>query len=234
MSKVLKAVPRHSRLQLPERLFGAQWWLRSGAALAFAAVFVGFAFTSPLFFTIANLANVLQQSVVVGILGFGLTMVLIGGGADPLRGGLDLSVAANLGLCAAVSAVAQRVGMAPNTALLLTLAAGGGVGALNAFAVIALRIFSLARHADDDEPMRWIRNGADAKHVRARERRTTRLSPRQRSIRRAAPCLRSARRRRAIHRADSLHTVRAAPARHRCPSGGGAGRWRTDQSLCRR
>ena len=132
-----------AKFELPERLFGAQWWLRSGAALAFAVVFIGFAVSSPLFFTVANLANVLQQSMVVGILGFGLTVVLIGGGADPLRGGLDLSVAANLGLCAAVYAVAQRDGIAPGTALLLTLVAGAAVGALNAFAVIVLRIFPL-------------------------------------------------------------------------------------------
>ena len=143
MSNVLDAAPRTSKFELPERLFGAQWWLRSGAALAFAVVFIGFAVSSPLFFTVGNLANVLQQSIVVGILGFGLTVVLIGGGADPLRGGLDLSVAANLGLCAAVYAVAQREGIAPDNALLLTLAAGAGVGALNAFAVIVLRIFPL-------------------------------------------------------------------------------------------
>jgi ribose transport system permease protein len=141
VSKVLDAAPRSGKFELPERLFGAQWWLRSGAALAFAVVFIGFAVSSPLFFTVANLANVLQQCVVVGILG--LTFVLIGGGADPLRGGLDLSVAANLGLCAAVYAVAQHDGAAPGTALLLTLVAGAAVGALNAFAVIALRIFPL-------------------------------------------------------------------------------------------
>jgi ribose transport system permease protein len=143
MSKVLDATPRSGKFELPERFFGAQWWLRSGAALAFAIVFVGFALTSPLFFTLANLANVVQQSAVVGVLGFGLTIVLIGGGADPIRGGLDLSVAANLGLCAAVYAVLQRAGEAPGTALALTIATGAAVGALNAFSVIALRIFPL-------------------------------------------------------------------------------------------
>jgi ribose transport system permease protein len=143
MSKVLDRAPRPGRFAWPAGLFGAQWWLRGGALLAFAAVFIGFAFSSPLFFTLANLANVVQQSTVVGILGFGLTVVLIGGGSDPIRGGLDLSVAANLGLCAAVYAVAQRAGFAPPSALALTLAAGAAVGALNAFAVLALRIFPL-------------------------------------------------------------------------------------------
>ncbi|MBN3815060.1 ABC transporter permease, partial [Paraburkholderia sp. Ac-20347] len=89
---------------------GAQFWLRGGAVLAFALVFAVFALTSPLFLTVANLANIVQQSAVVGVLGLGLTAVLIGGGADPIKGGLDLSIAANMGLCAAVYAVTLRVG----------------------------------------------------------------------------------------------------------------------------
>jgi ribose transport system permease protein len=117
--------------------------LRSGAALAFALVLAVFALTSPLFLTIANLANVLQQSIVIGLLGFGLTIVLIAGGPDPIRGGLDLSVAANLGFCAAVYAVTQRNGCAPALSVVFTLAAGAAVGALNAVAVIALRIVPL-------------------------------------------------------------------------------------------
>lgn len=125
------------------RLRDPQFWLRSGAALAFAVVVAGFALTSPLFLTVANLANVLQQSVVIGLLGFGLTIVLIAGGPDPIRGGLDLSVAANLGLCAAAFAVAQRDGLPPTLAVALTLAAGAAVGAINAVAVIALRIVPL-------------------------------------------------------------------------------------------
>lgn len=143
MSKVLDAARETGRHALRVPLPGPQWWLKSGAALAFAAVFAGFALTSPLFFTVANLANVLQQSAVVGILGFGLTAVLIGGGADPIRGGLDLSVAANLGLCSAVYAVALRNGFGTSAALLLTLGAGAAVGALNALAVIVLRIYPL-------------------------------------------------------------------------------------------
>lgn len=120
-----------------------QLWLRSGAVLAFAVVAAAFALTSPLFLTLANLANVLQQSVVVGLLGFGLTIVLIAGGPDPIRGGLDLSVAANLGLCAAVYAVAQRHGLSPVLSATSMLAAGAAVGALNAIAVIVLRIVPL-------------------------------------------------------------------------------------------
>ncbi|CAM2160000.1 ABC transporter permease [Paraburkholderia tropica] len=122
---------------------GAQFWLRGGAVLAFAVVFAVFALTSPLFLTVANLANIVQQSAVVGVLGLGLTAVLIGGGADPIKGGLDLSIAANMGLCAAVYAVTLRAGATSAEAVGLTLAAGVAVGALNACAVLGLRILPL-------------------------------------------------------------------------------------------
>ncbi|MEM5400117.1 ABC transporter permease [Paraburkholderia unamae] len=143
MSKVLDETRQRPRVALPSAWFSAQFWLRGGAVLAFALVAAVFAASSPLFLSIANLANVLQQSVVVGILGFGLTAVLIGGGADPIKGGLDLSIAANMGCCAAVYAVSLRDGLPESTALVLTLAAGAAIGALNAFAVIALGIFPL-------------------------------------------------------------------------------------------
>ncbi|WP_408734346.1 ABC transporter permease [Paraburkholderia bannensis] len=127
----------------PSGIASTQFWVRGAAMLAFALVFAVFAATSPLFLTLANLANIVQQSAVVGVLGLGLTAVLIGGGADPIKGGLDLSIAANMGLCAAVHAVALRAGVSATAAVGLALAAGVAVGALNAFAVLGLRILPL-------------------------------------------------------------------------------------------
>lgn len=143
MSDAPGSALQRSRVALPTGWFGAQFWLRSGAVLAFALVFLVFASSSPLFLSVNNLANVLQQSVVVGILGFGLTVVLVGGGADPIKGGLDLSIAANMGWCAAVYAVTLRNGVPESAALALTVSAGAVLGALNAFAVVALGIFPL-------------------------------------------------------------------------------------------
>ncbi|MGF6573926.1 ribose transport system permease protein [Paraburkholderia sp. GAS333] len=143
MSNALDSASPRPRLALPAGWFGAQFWLRGGAVLAFAVVFFSFAASSPLFLSVSNLANVMQQSVVVGILGFGLTAVLIGGGADPIKGGLDLSIAANMGWCAAVYAVTLRHGLPESAALALTVAAGAALGVLNAFAVIVLGIFPL-------------------------------------------------------------------------------------------
>jgi ribose transport system permease protein len=135
--------PRDTGATRPGKIASAQFWVRGGAVLAFALVFAVFAATSPLFLTLANLANIVQQSAVVGVLGLGLTAVLIGGGADPIKGGLDLSIAANMGLCAAVHAVALRAGAPAMAAVGLALAAGVSVGALNAFAVLGLRILPL-------------------------------------------------------------------------------------------
>ncbi|MDN7182568.1 ABC transporter permease [Caballeronia sp. SEWSISQ10-4 2] len=120
-----------------------QWWLQSGALLAIFVVLAVFSASSPLFFTVGNLANVMQQSAVIGTLAFGLTLVLIGGGANGIAGGIDLSIAANLGFCAAVYATALANGLGSPTAIALTLSAGTTVGVFNAFAIVVLRMLPL-------------------------------------------------------------------------------------------
>lgn len=120
-----------------------QWWLQSGALIAFVIVLVVFSTSSPLFFTLGNFANVMQQSAIVGTLAFGLTLVLVGGGVNGIAGGIDLSIAANLGFCAAVYATSLADGLAPAAAVALTLLAGTTVGLFNAFAVVVLRMLPL-------------------------------------------------------------------------------------------
>src|SRR5471030_2843513 len=120
-----------------------QWWLESGTRLAILAVLAVFAASSPLLFTVGTLANVLQQTAVIGTLAFGLTLVLIGGGANGIAGGIDLSIAANLGFCAAVYATSLANGLASPTAIALTLSAGTAIGVFNAFAVVVLRMLPL-------------------------------------------------------------------------------------------
>jgi ribose transport system permease protein len=61
-------------------------------------VFAVFALAAAGFLTFANLANVVQQSAILGLLAFGLTVVMIGGGGNVITGGIDLPLAANLGL----------------------------------------------------------------------------------------------------------------------------------------
>lgn len=114
--------------------------LRRGALLAFAAILLVFALGAPNFLAPGNLANVLAQSAILGILAFGLTTVIVGGGSNVLSGGLDLSVAANLGLCAAVYATLDNAGYGAFAGIGLTLATGLAVGLLNGLVVVGFRL----------------------------------------------------------------------------------------------
>lgn len=121
----------------------AAQWLQGGALLIIVAVLAVFAVLSPIFLTVGNLGNVLQQAAVTGTLAFGLTLVLTGGGSHSLTGGIDLSVAANMGLSAAVFATQLAAGHPLAVALGLALLSGAALGALNALAVVWLRILPL-------------------------------------------------------------------------------------------
>jgi len=118
-------------------------WLQGGALLLIIAMLAVFALLSPIFLTLGNLGNVLQQTVVTGTLAFGLTLVLSGGGSHSLTGGIDLSVAANMGLSGAVFATELAHGVSFSGALALALLSGAALGLLNALAVVWLRILPL-------------------------------------------------------------------------------------------
>ncbi|WP_338544456.1 ABC transporter permease [Pseudomonas benzopyrenica] len=116
-------------------------WLdlwRHGALLAFALIAILLAWRAPGFLGVGNLANILAQAAIPGILALGLTLVIVGGGGNVLAGGLDLSLAANLGLCAAVQATLVNAGYGASLAIGLTLACGLVVGAVNGLAVTLL------------------------------------------------------------------------------------------------
>jgi ribose transport system permease protein len=88
--------------------------------------------SSKYFLTYNNIMNVLDQSVVVGILAVGQTAVV-------LTGGIDLSVGALVGLGGMVLALTgTETGFLPS--LILGLAAGGLAGAVNGFLVVKARI----------------------------------------------------------------------------------------------
>lgn len=117
--------------------------VRRGSLIAFLIILIVFAISAPGFLSTGNIANVLAQSAIPGILAFGLTCVVIGGGPNVLSGGLDLSVAANLGLCAAVFCRLNNAGIGPWLAVFLTLLCGLSVGLLNGLAVLVLRMPAL-------------------------------------------------------------------------------------------
>ncbi len=125
------------------RLPGSRALVR-GAAIAILALAVGaFALAAPGFATASNLVNVVEQSTVLALLAFGMTIVVVAGGPDVIRGGIDLSLAANLGLCDAVYAATANAGHCDLLAAVLALGTGGLVGLVNAAAVTGFGVLPL-------------------------------------------------------------------------------------------
>ena len=117
--------------------------LRAGALGAMALLLALFAWQAPGLLLPGNLENILQQAAVLGLLAFGMTAVMIAGGGDVVRGGIDLSIAANMGFCAALYAVLAHDGHGDGLALAATLLAGTAIGGLNALAVLGFGILPL-------------------------------------------------------------------------------------------
>jgi len=117
--------------------------LRFGSLLVFASIFVVFSLTAPYFFTVGNIGNVLGQSAIAGVLAIGLTIVLIAGGSNVVTGGIDLSLAANMGLSAAVYASLIQLGYGDATAAAGAILTGFAIGAVNAAAVVLAGIVPL-------------------------------------------------------------------------------------------
>ncbi|SNB79668.1 monosaccharide ABC transporter membrane protein, CUT2 family [Arboricoccus pini] len=120
---------------------GLVW--RSGSLIAIIFILALLAWRAPLLLSPGNIGLVLAQASIVGTLGFALTLVVAAGGRDLVKGGIDLSLAANLGLSAALYASLLTAGWGDLPALGLTLLAGLGVGLLNALAVTVIGILPL-------------------------------------------------------------------------------------------
>ena len=95
------------------------------------------------FLSIGNLGNILGQSAILGVLAFGMTIVIIGGGSNVVTGGIDLSLAANMGLSAAIYAALVQAEFGDAVAVAAALGSGAAIGAVNAFSVVSLRILPL-------------------------------------------------------------------------------------------
>ncbi len=86
------------------------------------------------FGTSANVANIVRQSVEIGLLALALTPII-------LTGGIDLSVGSLLGLCAVVFGMLWKVaGLDPWLAALGAVVAGALGGALNATLITRFRL----------------------------------------------------------------------------------------------
>ncbi|MCC7054480.1 MAG: ribose ABC transporter permease [Gemmatimonadaceae bacterium] len=100
----------------------------AGTALGLLVLCVGLWIATPYFATAANLANVAEQSAIVGVIAIGMTCVI-------LTGGIDLSVGSLVALAGVVIGVALRRGMPVTVAVALGLVAGTVSGALNGLMV---------------------------------------------------------------------------------------------------
>lgn len=118
-------------------------FVRLGALAMFAVILIYFSIMARGFLTPFNVINVIEQSAILGVLAFGMTVVFVGTGTDVQKGGIDLSIAANAGLCGAVFAVLMRAGYPEPVAIATTLLTGVLIGALNGFAVVKLSILPL-------------------------------------------------------------------------------------------
>ena len=117
--------------------------VRVGAYGAFAAILFYFALTARGFTSSFNLLNVVEQSAILGVLSFAMTVVFIGTGTDVQKGGIDLSIAANAGLCAAIFVSVLKLGYAEPVAVMAALGSGTLIGLLNGLAVVTFRVMPL-------------------------------------------------------------------------------------------
>src|ERR1700761_1980454 len=102
--------------------------------IALVVLTVALALADPTFHTARNLSNVARQVTIVGIIGVGMTMVI-------LIAGIDLSVGSGVGVAAVVVTLLMQYGLAAWLAVPLTLLIVGGViGLWNGFWIARYRI----------------------------------------------------------------------------------------------
>ena len=164
------------RARVSEAKLRALGQLRSnGILLAFIALIALGATQSEHFLTAENFANVARQASIAGILGIGMTFVI-------LTAGIDLSVGSILGIVAIGFASILAGGVPWPVAIVLALGIGGLVGALNGLGItrggvqpfiMTLAMLVIARGVtltySDAKPIRagdaaadiaWIGNGS--------------------------------------------------------------------------
>jgi ribose/xylose/arabinose/galactoside ABC-type transport system permease subunit len=107
---------------------------RGGALVILLALVLAFSLASEDFLTVDNLRNILRQYSVPAILAVGQTLVIV-------SAGIDLSVASTAALSGSVMGVMYaHEGYPEPVALLMGLAAGFAVGAINGFVITKWRV----------------------------------------------------------------------------------------------
>ena len=101
--------------------------------VAFAAIVIGLAATTPQFLTTANALSILLASSLIGIVAVGQTFVIV-------TGGIDLSTGSVVALAGVVSGLALQAGWGVPASVAAGIGLGALCGAFNAVAVTALNM----------------------------------------------------------------------------------------------
>lgn len=102
---------------------GSSWLIKGNLLIVFIVICAIAAILSPEFLTTRNLANLLQQSSLTGIIAIGMTLVI-------LTSGIDLAVGSIAALSGMIVALLLDGAVPIPVAILISLAAGIGVGLL--------------------------------------------------------------------------------------------------------
>ncbi|KUP92950.1 ABC transporter permease [Tritonibacter horizontis] len=106
---------------------------RLSALLTLLLLIAGFSLASQAFFSVNNGLTILLQTSVIGLLGIGMTMVII-------TGGIDLSVGSVLALSGVATAMTVKAGLPVAPAMAIGVVVGAACGAVNGLVVTRLKI----------------------------------------------------------------------------------------------
>ena len=96
----------------------------AGTLLGLVIIFLVFSFLSPVFFSVPNLLNILQQSSINAVIALGMTLVII-------SAGIDLSVGPTAALSAIVGATLMVSGVPVSVSILAAIGTGAICGLFN-------------------------------------------------------------------------------------------------------
>jgi ribose transport system permease protein len=130
MTTEVKAAPRRPGARVRRLIRGAQLELRMLAMLGILSV--GLSLISPYFFTLSNILNLMDQSVITGIVSIGQTFVI-------LIAGIDLSVGSLTGATGIVLGLSLQTLPLP-LAIVVAIIAGGLAGFVNGYIITKGRV----------------------------------------------------------------------------------------------
>lgn len=110
-------------------------WPQLGLVGAFVILLIVYASLTPVFFTYANFINIANQTAIISVVAFGMTLVM-------LSGGIDLSVGSVLSLSAVVCALLLGGGYPVYVAMAASLLVGVTFGFLNGFVSVRWGVHS--------------------------------------------------------------------------------------------